>query len=181
MVFLDPAQRIPREDEKARYETHDNSPEDEGYVTFLRKLADPMLERIPPNSQGLDYGCGPGPAMHVIFEEHGHELEHWDPFFEPDRSVFDERYDFITCSETAEHFHDPAGEFNRFDRMLRSGGWLAVMTAFRPADREFAGWHYRRDPTHAVFYREETFRWLARRFGWQCEFPAPDVFLAKKR
>ncbi len=89
-------------------------------------------------------------------------------------------YDFITCSEAAEHFHRPAEEFERLDRMLRPGGWLAVMTAFRPKDRDFLSWYYRRDPTHVVFYREGTFRRLGERFGWHCEFPVPDVFLARK-
>ena len=41
------------------------------------------------------------------------------------------------------------------------------MTCFQNADDRFATWHYRRDPTHVVFYREETFAWLAAHFGWE--------------
>ena len=67
------------------------------------------------------------------------------------------------------------------DRLLEPGGWLGVMTCFRQPGRDFASWHYRRDPTHVVFYREATFRRLADRLGWNCEFPSRDVFLAKKR
>ena len=39
-------------------------------------------------------------------------------------------------------------------RLVRPGGWLAVMTCFQTDDARFAGWHYRKDPTHVVFYRE---------------------------
>ncbi len=130
--------------------------------------------------EGLDYGCGPGPALARILEEAGHRVCLYDPFFYPDRSVLDRTYDFVTCTETAEHFHDPAGEFARLDRLLKTGGGLGVMTCFRQPGRDFASWHYRRDPTHVVFYREATFRRLAERFGWQCEFPSRDVFLGRK-
>lgn len=180
-VFLDPALLPDRETERERYLLHENDPDDGGYRSFLSRLADPLLRRLPPGREGLDYGCGPGPALARILEEAGHRVRLYDPFFHPDRAALQGNYDFITCSETVEHFHDPAGEFARLDALLRPGGWLAIMTAFRPADRDFAGWHYRLDPTHVVFYREETFRCLGRRFGWECEFPGPDVLLARKR
>ncbi|MBN2536972.1 methyltransferase domain-containing protein, partial [candidate division WOR-3 bacterium] len=89
-------------------------------------------------------------------------------------------YDFITCCETAEHFHRPADEFERLDRLLLPGGRLGVMTRFLADDVRFADWAYRRDPTHVVFYREATFRCLAARLGWECEFPGPDVALLRK-
>ena len=89
-------------------------------------------------------------------------------------------YDFVTCTEVAEHFHRPADEFDRLERLLRPGGWLAVMTSFQTDDARFAGWHYRRDPTHVVFYRAETFRTIAARHGWDCEIPAKDVALMRK-
>jgi hypothetical protein len=41
-------------------------------------------------------------------------------------------------------------------------------------------WHYRQEPTHVVFYREETFRFLATQRGWECEIPAPNVALMRK-
>ncbi len=180
-VFLDSARHPRREEERKRYLLHENDPDDPGYRAFLWRLAGPLLERLAPGREGLDYGCGPGPALARILEEAGHRVRLYDPFFHPDHSALERRYDFIACSETAEHFHRPAEEFERLDGMLRPGGWLAVMTCFRPEDRDFAGWHYRLDPTHVVFYREETFRRLAGRFGWEPEFPDPDVFLAKKR
>ena len=54
------------------------------------------------------------------------------------------------------------------------------MTSFQTNDDEFGKWHYRRDPTHVVFFREETFRLVAERRGWTCEFPAKDVALMRK-
>ena len=49
----------------------------------------------------------------------------------------------------------------------------------KPDDARFAQWHYRKDPTHVVFYRAATFRWLAARHGWSCAFPVKDVVLMR--
>lgn len=85
----------------------------------------------------------------------------------------------MTCTETAEHFHDPFTEFDRMGALLRPGGLLGVMTLFQTDDAKFAGWRYRRDPTHVVFYRETTLRHIARSRGWSCEIPEKDIALMR--
>lgn len=178
--FLDPGQLPDREVERAHYRHHENDPEDPGYRRFLWRLAEPLLQRLGVGRRGLDYGCGPGPALAMMLREAGHEMALYDPLFRPDPAPLEKTYDFVTCSEVAEHFHEPACEFERFDRLLRPGGWLAVMTCFQDDDAAFARWHYRRDPTHVVFYRAETFRKLAALRGWSCEIPVKDVVLMRK-
>jgi 2-polyprenyl-3-methyl-5-hydroxy-6-metoxy-1,4-benzoquinol methylase len=175
-----PEQRLSQEEEYERYQQHQNDPADTGYRSFLAKIADPLLQRLPPHSKGLDYGCGPGPALACMLREAGHRVLQFDPLFFPEPEPLDELYDFITCTETIEHFHRPAEEFARFDRMLLPGGWLGLMTCFQTDDNRFASWHYRRDPTHVVFYREETLRLIARRLGWRCYIPVKDVALMQK-
>ena len=61
----------------------------------------------------------------------------YDPLFAPDRGVLQATYDFVTCTETAEHFHDPALEFARLDALLRPGGLLGLMTVFQNDDTRF--------------------------------------------
>ena len=177
--FLDPAQHPAPDAERAHYLTHENDPADPRYRNFLSKLATPLLARVAPRSSGLDYGCGPGPALAAMLREAGHDMALYDPFFHADENALARTYDFIACTETAEHFHRPADEFDRLDTLLRPGGWLALMTAFRPEDNAFANWHYRKDPTHVVFYNETTLRTVADIRGWTCEFPCPDVALMR--
>ena len=62
-TFLQPDQRPGRAEEKAHYDHHENDPDDPRYRAFLSKLSAPLLERLPPGASGLDYGCGPGPAL----------------------------------------------------------------------------------------------------------------------
>lgn len=178
--FLDPGDHPDPEAERRHYLLHENDPADAGYRRFLSKLAQPLLERLPPHSAGLDYGCGPGPALARMLEEAGHKVALYDPFFFPDPAPLQHRYDFVTCTETAEHFHHPGEEFARLMELVRPGGLLAVMTCFQTDDARFEDWHYRRDPTHVVFYRAETFRWLAAAQGWSCESPGKDVALLRR-
>lgn len=178
--FLDPRHHTSPEAERAYYLQHENDPGDPGYRRFLSKLAEPLLARLPAGARGLDYGCGPGPALAAMLAEAGHETALYDPFFHPDPAPLARCYDFVACSEAAEHFHRPAEEFERLTGMVRPGGWLAVMTCFQTDDRRFQDWHYRRDPTHVVFYREATLRHLAAAYGWRCEIPVKDVALLQR-
>ena len=178
--FLDPLHHPSRGDEHRRYLSHQNDPDDPRYRKFLARLTDPLLARLPPASSGLDYGCGPGPALAAVVREAGHRMALYDPFFSPDEAPLAVQYDFVTCTETAEHFHRPADEFDRLFGLVRPGGWLAIMTCFQTDDASFADWHYRRDPTHVVFYRSTTLVHLAHQRGWTCEVPIKDVALMRR-
>ncbi|HUS95773.1 MAG TPA: class I SAM-dependent methyltransferase [Hyphomicrobiaceae bacterium] len=179
--FLDPRYLPDAAMEHAHYLHHENDPGDLDYRRFLSRLSEPLLARLGAGPlSGLDYGCGPGPALAGMLGEAGHKMAVYDPFFAPDEGPLSETYDFITCTEAAEHFHTPAAEFDRFDAMLCPGGWLGVMTCFQTDDDRFARWHYRADPTHVVFYRAETFRFIASARGWACEVPAKDIVLMRK-
>jgi hypothetical protein len=179
-TFLDRHQLPDRDSENARYRLHRNSADDEGYRSFLHRLADPLLARLPPGQTGLDYGCGPGPALSQLLVAAGHTVRLYDPLFRPDRSALEETYDFIACAEVVEHFHCPAEEFARLNRLLKPGGWLGIMTRFLADDDGFVDWHYRRDLAHVVFYKAATFRHIAAWFNWRCDLPAPDIALMQR-
>lgn len=179
-TFLTPAQRPTAAQERAEYALHHNSAGDPGYVNFLNRVAAPLLARLPPGRTGLDWGCGPGPVLAQMLSAAGHTVRLYDPFFHPDASVLQARYDFVTCTEVVEHLHAPARAFERLDRLLVPGGWLAISTCFQTDDARFVQWHYRRDPTHVVFYREATLACVARRHGWVMTVPARNVALMHK-
>ena len=165
------------ETERRHYLSHENDIHDPGYRKFASKLVEPLMRDLESGAEGLDYGCGTGPVAAAMLSERGFAVELFDPFFEPDEAVLGRTYDFIICSEVVEHFHRPAEEFDRLAGLLRSGGTLAVMTCFQEDDERFAGWHYRRDPTHVAFYREETLQHVGAQRGLRCAIPARDVAL----
>lgn len=177
LIYLAPSRRLSATDERVRYELHNNDRGDPGYVLFLRRLADPLIDRLRAGARGLDFGCGPAPVLSEILTAAGFPCAAHDPFFAPGDGLLDEQYDFITCSEVVEHAHDPARMFAGLRRMLAPGGILGVMTMFHPGADAFADWWYRRDPTHVCFYDEATMRWIGERHGWTTEFPRPNVTL----
>jgi 2-polyprenyl-3-methyl-5-hydroxy-6-metoxy-1,4-benzoquinol methylase len=166
--------------ERAEYTQHQNDPHQPGYRRFLRRLLDPLRQRLPPQANGLDYGSGPGPAIKTIMAQWGFQVVNYDPFFAPDQTVLGQQYDFITCTEVAEHFHQPRQNFERLNRLLKTGGWLGLMTEEMTANHRFANWWYVRDPTHVCFYKRSTLRWLAHHFGWQMDTPRKNVILYHK-
>lgn len=132
------------------------------------------MEQLPRGAEGLDFGSGPGPTLSEMLGEAGFCVKVYDPFFAPDAQALNDTYDFITCTETAEHFFHPAHEFDRLHRMLRPGGWLALMTEHYE-DQPFEQWWYARDPTHACFYRARTMTWLADHYRWRMVTPHRNV------
>ncbi|MBB5210689.1 class I SAM-dependent methyltransferase [Microbulbifer hydrolyticus] len=180
LVFVPPAYHLSPQAEKAYYELHENSLEDEGYRRFLDRCAKPVLARLSPASRGLDFGCGPAPLLARMFEERGHSVSTYDLYFQPDASVLDCRFDFIVSTEVIEHLANPMVVLTRLWHQVDAGGILALMTKLVASPERFASWHYIRDPTHIVFFSVETFHWLAKQLSATVEFPSPDVILLTK-
>ena len=175
--FLDNSFHINADAERDRYLEHENIVDDPGYRNFLSKLTKPLKEKLSSSSTGLDFGCGHGPALADILTKDNFKIDLYDPFFFPNKDIFSKTYDFITCTETAEHFFNPNREFKTLDSILAPGGWLGIMTTFLTEDKSFESWHYRRDPTHVVFYGVKTFEVIAEQNNWQLEIPSKDIAL----
>ena len=165
LVFVPPGQRLSAADEKAYYDLHENQPGDPGYRRFLDRLFTPLNDRLAPRSRGLDFGCGTGPALARMFEEAGHSVALYDPYYAPDAAVLSARYDFITLSEVAEHLAEPGKDLDRLWGGLAPGGWLGIMTKRVSGKAAFRTWHYITDPTHIGFFSDATFRWLTDRWS----------------
>ena len=180
LTFLSSESYLSPEEELARYLLHENSPEDCHYREFLSRLTDHLIPKLEPGAKGLDFGSGPGPTLSVMLEEAGFLMDIYDPYFAPDTAPLERTYDFITCTETVEHFYHPAKEFYQLDTLLLPGGWLGIMTEMLASDEDFANWWYHREPTHVCFYKRETMAWIATQYGWRVENPRKNVTLFYK-
>ena len=79
LVYVPSRYWLTQEDEKAVYDLHQNDPDDRGYRKFLSRLSAPLLQKLPPNQWGLDFGCGPGPALPDLLKAGGHRVDLYDP------------------------------------------------------------------------------------------------------
>jgi SAM-dependent methyltransferase len=177
LIFVPPEYHLTPAAEEARYRLHHNEADQAGYRAFLQRIIDPLVSRLPPGAQGIDYGSGPGGVLAFMLGERGFEVVGYDPFFADDPDRLGRTYDFLTCSEVFEHLRQPTEAFSRMITLVRPGGWLAVMTQLTDGIERFGGWHYSGDPTHIGFYAKATFRWLADRFNLRLWFFDPSVML----
>lgn len=180
LVFVPSEYHLSSIEEKAEYDLHQNDSGDRGYRKFLSRLADPLLERIKQGQRGLDFGCGPGPTLSVMFEEAGFSMGIYDPVYFNDLTVLQKRYDFITSTEVVEHFRDPQQMFFTLFNMVKPGGILAIMTKMVISEDAFKKWHYTHDLTHISFFSRNTFEFIARKYSAELEFVDSDVLFFTK-
>jgi SAM-dependent methyltransferase len=180
LVFVPPEFYLDARAEKDQYDLHRNTVNDPGYRHFLSRLVRPLLQRVDAPAKGLDFGCGPGPALAQMLGEAGLEVSLYDVFYAADASVLECNYQFICATEVVEHLHRPGTELARLWSLLQPGGWLGVMTKLVRDREAFARWHYRNDPTHVCFFSIATWRWWAQQQGAQVVFEGADVILLGK-
>jgi len=161
--------RIPSpQAERARYVLHHNSRDDSGYTDWIGSYLDRIVPYMPAGGTILDFGSGPEPVPARLLSDRGYRVSAYDPFFAPDASWRSKRWDAILLHEVAEHLAHPSAVLSELRGLLAPGGVLCIRTRFAPSSREdFGHWWYRMDSTHVGFYKEETLRWIARR--WQLQ------------
>jgi hypothetical protein len=162
LVFVPRDQLINDEEEKKRYELHDNSEANFDYQNYLENTAHLISSCLKKDSVGLDFGCGKTRILEKFLNEKGHKVFSYDKFFLPDDSVFKKRYDFIILSEVIEHLKKPFEDLMRLTTMLHEDGFIFVKTKLRPETPEkFKNWFYKRDVTHVQFFSDSSFKHLS--------------------
>lgn len=176
LVFVPRSFWLNEMEEKAEYDKHMNSPSDQGYRTFLGRIFHPLMAMLPAYSKGLDFGCGPGPTLSVMFQEQGIDVALYDKFYCPDRTCLGEQYDFVTCTEVWEHLQCPEQYLSEMWQCVKPEGVLGVMTKLVDDVEAFKTWHYKNDPTHIVFFSVATLHYLARKWGAELTVLGRDTF-----
>jgi len=171
---------LPINEERAEYDKHENHIHDQGYRKFLSRVFNPIKERIQPSAKGLDFGCGPGPALAEMFKEAGFDMSTYDPFYAKNEKVLNGSYDFITSTEVIEHVKNPVQYLNQITKMLKPGGTIGLMTKLVTDQHAFKNWHYKNDQTHIRFYSKKTFKFIANSYKLNLKFIGNDVIILQK-
>ena len=176
LVFVPSDFHLTLSQQRDRYLEHNNDPMDSEYRAFLSRLRDPLLPLLKEGDVGLDFGCGPGPALAQMLRDSGYKMDLYDPLFWDDNSALEKSYDFVTCTETIEHFSNPASDFALLDSVVKDEGVLAVMTSILYKEVIFEDWYYKLDPTHVSFYTPSTMEWISKKFNWAIESAHKNVY-----
>ncbi|MDA7440755.1 class I SAM-dependent methyltransferase [Candidatus Pseudothioglobus singularis] len=179
-VFVPKSFHLSQIDEKLRYDTHNNDPGDIRYRQFLSQLAEPLLQKIPEKSYGLDFGSGPGPTLSLMLEEKGHHVDLYDKFYASNDGIFNRKFDFITATEVIEHLRDPMLEFKRLASALMVDGYIALMTHLLTEETDFRSWYYKNDPSHIGFFNKQSLVYLAKELKLELDIYSERVIFLKK-
>ena len=166
-VSLDDRYIVTEVEEKKKYDQHNNSLENEGYVKmfedFIELTVVPYLSTL---NRALDFGSGPEPVLSVLLERRGLEVDIYDLYYAPQKVYEGKKYDLITSTEVFEHLAKPLDILKLLVERLNDSGYIALMTKFPPKDdQEFLNWWYRRDPTHISFFTPQSFEIMAKKVG----------------
>jgi len=181
LIQVPPTDRLDTAAEKALYDLHQNEPDDEGYRRFLNRTAEPLMARLPPGAQGLDFGSGPQPTLAAMLTTAGFPTTTYDLYYADVPQRLQQMYDFVTCTEVVEHLGQPLQVFAQLLACLKPQGWLAIMTKRWLNQERFKTWFYLNDPTHISFFHLDTFSWLAEHFDLRIDYVAADVVLLQRR
>ncbi len=168
------------EQEKERYESHNNDVNDVRYQQFTSPITVYILENYTSKHLGLDFGCGTGPVISEQLKKHDFQIKLYDPFFYPDESYLDFQYDYIFSCEVFEHFYHPKKEIEKLLNILKPSGKLLIMTHQYDGVIAFPKWYYRKDPTHVFIYTLKTFEYIAKKFQLKIEFQNNRFVVLKK-
>ena len=159
---------LPKEDdEKERYELHDDDTQDAGYRKFVSPITSNILKDFSKKNKGLDFGAGTSAIISVVLREHDYDIKNYDPYFHNEPKLLTQKYDYISSCEVIEHFYHPKKEFRLLREMLREGGKLYLMTDVYDEKIDFASWYYKNDPTHVFIYTPQTFEYIKKAYGFK--------------
>ena len=166
-VSLDDKYMIDKIEEKSKYDQHNNSLENEGYVQMFEDFIDLGIEPYRNNIQtALDFGSGPTPVLAELLERRGLVVDIYDLYYAPKKVYEDKMYDLITSTEVFEHLCKPLDSLELLAKHTKHNGYIVLMTKFPPKDdKEFLSWWYRRDPTHISFFTPKSFEVMAKKVG----------------
>lgn len=177
LIYLDSKFYLNSQDEKKRYETHQNIPSDGKYRNYLLSTFRHIQDKLPPNAKLLDFGCGPTEGMKYVVSKFGFHCDSYDPFFFPSLSFEKFSYDGIILSESLEHFYEPQHQLERILSFLKKDGKLLIRTERHLGEDHFRTWYYQKDPTHVIFFSNKTFEFIAKRYNLLSSFPDKNIVL----
>lgn len=166
------------------YQRHDEGTYEYGDRFPTDRHLDRLISALPNGSRILDFGCSTGRILKGSASRlhcYGVEPNHKAAAIAGERGIHivpesqlpdyeREGFDAIILADVYEHLPQPAELFGRLCRLLKPGGWLAIVTGNADAvgDRDLiAEFWYFRVPAHLLMASERHMHWLAARFGLQ--------------
>lgn len=152
LVFIPRDQLLSNEEEHARYELHDNSITNNGYVKYLSKIADKLEALNLTQLKILDFGSGKNAVLETVLHQRNIKCYSYDPLYDLGNSNLKFSYGVIVVCEVIEHIYNIYEEINLLSSLLDRGGYLLLRTELLLDNTDFSSWWYKEDVTHVNFF-----------------------------
>ena len=149
------------DDEKKRYELHNNTLSNDGYVKFLSQMADEVQKVCDSNSRVLDFGSGANAVLSQLLNKKNINCRAYDPLFDKFLQNSGERFNIIVLCEVIEHLKNIRGEFEFIDKHLSKDGKIILRTQIYYDISKFSGWWYAQDAAHINFFNKKSLQTTA--------------------
>ena len=192
LVSVPPKYWLSVDDERARYELHDNNMSNAGYVKFLSQVVDVATRVVDDvvtdnclktGLKVLDFGCGKEAVACQLLKDKSIDCYGYDPLYGrtlPEPVSKSGQYDIIILCEVIEHLRDIKRELTRINELLREGGVIILRTQIYESPLSFPSWWYARDLTHINFFSEKSLSAAAGMMGKRFEkTEVSDIFLLR--
>ncbi len=171
LVFVPETYHISPEEEKKRYDQHQNNEESqqfEGYKKWMQDFWNWIkLSGVGVQGKICDYGSGPHPILNEFAQLEGIHIISYDLYYAPESKASLVDLELLILSEIVEHFRNPYQEWNDLKKMVKTGGHICIRTSLWNEETRWKDWAYARDITHINFYHQKTFDYLAQTYNWK--------------
>jgi hypothetical protein len=178
LLFVPAEEHISLEDEKKRYDLHDNSSGNRGYVQFLEEIVGVIEERQSADQKVLDFGSGKNAVLCGLLQRKGFSVDFYDPLYALGKECLSKKYDILVLCEVIEHMRNLKDEIRIIKKMLDKSGKIIVRTNIYPSREEFRAWWYKEDMTHINFFSRKSIELFALKIGFKLVEPVQkDIFV----
>jgi len=178
LIFVPARDHVCGDEEKSRYDLHDNSACHEGYVRFLNEIVTIIEAQCSPSDHLLDYGSGKNSVLSRILKERGYGCTAYDPLYGIGAGALAKSYDAIILNEVIEHVRDLRNEALLIKKAAGNTGTIIIRTRRYPSLDTFSGWWYKNDITHINFFSRQTLTHFAAMVGRENVLPCGEnIFL----
>ena len=154
LVSIPSGYHLSVENERARYDLHDNSADNDGYVRFLSQVAEVVEKNAGSGVRVLDFGCGRNAVLTGILEARGIQCDAYDPLYDHPLPVpFPAAtYGAVILCEVIEHCRDLQAVFGLAGTLCTRDASIVVRTRCYPEEVDWSRWWYAQDTTHINFF-----------------------------
>lgn len=148
--------------ERKRYELHDNTIDNTGYVAYLEAVVSVIRQNKNKDISIIDFGSGKNRVLESLLKREGYtNCRSYDPLYGYMVDFEKTTFDIVVLCEVIEHLQDLSSELSHIKKTLRDNSRLIIRTQVYLEKEQFPKWWYKEDLTHINFFSERTIEFVA--------------------